>query len=88
MSLNQRLAEYFARHPGEWIDGKVLAQIAGGYGWRSRVSDLRRQPYGLTIENRMRRVRVLDEGGTVAIDESHGFTVSEYRLVQQQESAA
>ena len=52
------------------------------------MSDLRRQPYGLTIENRMRRVRVLDEGGTVAIDESHGFTVSEYRLVQQQERAA
>jgi hypothetical protein len=72
MSRAERLANYFRRSPGQWIDGRVLATVAGYYGWRSRISDVRRPPYNLQIENRMRTVRQPD--GSV-------FVVSEYRMV-------
>ena len=62
-----RLARYFIAHRGEWIDGLTLQQIAGVYAWRTRVSDLRKAPWLLSIENRVRWT------GRVA--------VSEYRLV-------
>lgn len=52
-----RLAAFFRVRPGKWIDGQELAQIAGVYGWRTRVSELRRPPYGMGIENRQRRRR-------------------------------
>jgi hypothetical protein len=65
-SLCDRLMALFKSRAGEWIDGRELAAVAGAYAWRTRVSDLRRSPYGLTIENRQRR-----EGR---------FTVSEYRM--------
>lgn len=71
MTLNDRLEQFFRQHPGEWIDGKRLAEIAGGYGWRSRCSDLRTQR-GLTIANRQRRMTKGD-GST--------YVISEYRLV-------
>jgi hypothetical protein len=60
-SLNDRLEAFFRSRPNEWIDGKWLANIAGGYGWRSRCSDLRRQR-GMTIENRqqVRRDRLTE----------------------------
>jgi hypothetical protein len=51
------LAAFFRAHPNEWIDGQALARIAGAYAWRSRVSDLRRPPYQMFIQNRLRRVR-------------------------------
>lgn len=78
MSLHPRphskadlLARFFSEHPNEWIDGKVLASMAGGYAWRTRVSDVRRPPHSLTIENRQRRIRTA-AGST--------YIVSEYRL--------
>lgn len=80
VTLTERLAAYFRARPGQWIDGMALAQIAGSYAWRSRIADIRRAPHSMTIENRQRRVRVLDEGGMVAVDVS-GFTVSEYRFM-------
>jgi hypothetical protein len=64
-TLNDRLAAHFRAHPGEWIDGKELATIAGGYGWRSRCSDLRKR--GMTVENKQER--------------RHGYTRSFYRYV-------
>jgi hypothetical protein len=70
-SKTDQLADFFRDHPNEWIDGKVLASLAGGYAWRTRVSDVRRPPYSLTIENRQRRVRTA-AGST--------YIVSEYRL--------
>jgi hypothetical protein len=73
MSRSARLANFFRGSPGQWIDGRVLATVAGYYGWRSRVSDVRRPPYNLMIENRQRAVTQAD--GTA-------FTVSEYRMVQ------
>jgi hypothetical protein len=70
--MADRLAAFFKARPGEWIDGLQLAEIAGSYAWRSRVSDVRRGPHGLNIQNRLRRVERSD--GT-------HYTVSEYRLV-------
>lgn len=77
MSLHPRphskaaqLADFFRDHPNEWIDGKVIASMAGGYAWRTRVSDVRRPPHNLAIENRQRRVRTIN-GST--------YIVSEYR---------
>jgi hypothetical protein len=64
-SLNDKLETFFRARPNTWIDGKELATIAGGYGWRSRCSDLRKR--GLTVENRQRRCG--------------GYTISEYRYV-------
>lgn len=65
-SLCGRLAAFFKDRAGQWIDGRELATVAGLYAWRSRVSDLRRAPYGLVIENRQRR--------------NGRFCISEYRL--------
>ena len=69
MSINDKLAAYFAARPGQWVDGRELARLAGHYAWRSRVSDVRRK-HGLTIENQQRRVRRAD-GQT--------WVISEYR---------
>ena len=65
-----RLAEFFKANPDRWIDGRDLASIAGLYGWRTRVSDLRHRPFRMAIDNRQRRAEG-DDGST--------FTVSEYR---------
>ncbi len=54
-TYTERVAAMFKAQPGVWIDGMVIAQMAGCYGWRSRISDARRA-YGLNIENRQRRV--------------------------------
>ncbi len=72
-NLAARLAAFFLAHPNEWLDGRELAEVAGLYGWRTRVSDVRRRPYNLNVENRQRRLRRSD--GTP-------YTVSEYRLLE------
>lgn len=66
-TLCGRLAAFFKARPLVWVDGRELATVAGSYGWRTRVSDLRRPPYNLTIENRQRRATL--------------WVVSEYRFV-------
>jgi hypothetical protein len=65
------VARFFRAHPGVWIRATELERVGGRQAWRTRVSDARRQ-YGLTIENRCRRVREAD--GRV-------WTLSEYRWV-------
>lgn len=73
-SLVETLAAYFRARPRQWIDGLALAQVAGSYAWRSRLSELRRPPFTMTIENRQyKRDR---------------FTVSEYRFVPEEAHAA
>lgn len=64
-TLTDRLADYFRLRRGVWIDGRQLAQIAGYAAWRTRLSELRRAPYSMVIENRQFR--------------RPGLTVSEYR---------
>jgi hypothetical protein len=66
-----RLAAFFRERPGCWVDGRALALIAGSYAWRTRVSDLRRAPFYMQIENRQR---------TIQTDHAP-ITVSEYRFV-------
>lgn len=64
-----RLARLFISRRGEWVDGRELATVAGVYAWRSRCADLRKRPWLLSIENRVRRV------GDVKVSEyrlSHG----------------
>ncbi len=51
--LVDRLAALFHEHRGQWIDGRELARVAGSYGWRTRVSELRRPPYCMIIMNRL-----------------------------------
>jgi len=68
-SRTSTLATFFRQRPNQWIDGKVLSEIAGGYAWRTRVSNLRHAPFFMTIENRQRRVR--------------DFVISEYRFLQE-----
>src|SRR3990167_430078 len=75
-SLTDRLAVYFRAHPDEWGDAHVLLGIAGFAGWRTRISELRHAPYGMTIENRMRRTRV------------HGRTCSELLFGEECDCAA
>jgi hypothetical protein len=69
LTLVDRLQAFLEARPNEWVDGLALAQIAGAYAWRTRLSDLRQR--GLVIENRVRRVE-------------KRFKVSEYRLVVRQ----
>ena len=71
-SLAERLAEFFTTHPHTWHDGVLLGTVAGRYGWRSRISDIRRPPFSMVIENRQRQVRS-SRGELV--------TVSEYRYL-------
>ncbi len=54
IALRDVLAAHFKQHEGEWVDGRVLMQLAGAYAWRTRVSDCRRQ-LGMTIDNRILR---------------------------------
>jgi hypothetical protein len=70
VSRTARLAAFFRERPHAWIDGQNLAPIAGLYAWRTRLSELRRSPFNMRLENRQRTVR--------REDGSH-FTVSEYR---------
>lgn len=69
------LAQFFRARPLVWIDGREL-EIAGRYAWRTRISDLRRVPYCMNIENRQRRIERPD--GTTHV-------VSEYRFVPDAE---
>lgn len=69
----RKLAKLFTEaNPGTWFDGKYLATIAGGYAWRTRVSECRTD-LGLPIVNRQRSVR--DADGKVL------YRVSEYSYV-------
>jgi hypothetical protein len=69
VTLVSRLAAFFRERPGCWIDGRRLGPIAGSYAWRTRISDLRRAPFHMQIENRIRSIRT----------EDGAITISEYR---------
>lgn len=78
LSMADRLARFFRAHPNEWVDGQRLGEIAGGYAWRTRVSNLRKAPYHMTIENRQRTTALLGRAGAHPFD---AVKVSEYRFV-------
>ena len=70
------LAAFFREHEGEWIDGMRLSSIAGSYAWRSRCSDLRKPPFLMRIDNRMRRIENTAYAG-------RQVTMSEYRYTRE-----
>ncbi len=71
MSLTARVADYFTRHQGQWLDGRLFATFAGYAGFTARIRDLRKAPYRWTIENRVLRHR----------DGDRKWTTTEYRYV-------
>jgi hypothetical protein len=81
LSLCDKLEAYLRARPNQWIDGVTFEPIAGKYGWRTRVSDLRKKR-GMVIEN---RVRVVPKFMVVAGSEHlcGSFKVSEYRYVPE-----
>jgi hypothetical protein len=66
-----RVARLLLANRGTWVDGTEIARVGGAYAWRTRLSDLRKTPWCLTVENQMRHV---DAGG------GHYYKVSEYRI--------
>jgi hypothetical protein len=69
-SFNEMLAQFFREHPGQWVDGRRL-HFAGSYAWRTRISNIRKSPYGMVIENRIVRM-------------PYGGVQSEYRYVPKE----
>lgn len=67
-SLCAKLADYFKAREGRWVDAHELLSVAGFAAWRTRLSELRRAPYGMQIVNRTYR--------------RNGLTVSEYKFVK------
>jgi hypothetical protein len=71
-SLCESLAAYFQAHSNEWVDARQLLSIAGFAGWRTRISDLRKPPFSMEIQNRVyKQVNLAGER----------YTVSEYKFV-------
>lgn len=68
-SLCAKLARFFMAREGQWIDGDALRAVGGRYAYRTRVSELRRDPWAMDIRNRQRKV--------------DGYTISEYRFVRE-----
>lgn len=66
--FTDRLAEFFRRQPDRWVDARDLMSVGGVCAWRSRLSDLRRAPFNMRVDN---RVRVLSrpDGGRVKVSE-------------------
>ncbi len=54
MTMTERVRVLFLSRPGEWVDGRELAQVGGYAAWRSRVVDCRQQ-FGMAIENKTER---------------------------------
>jgi hypothetical protein len=54
-TIADRMAAYFRRHEGRWIDVTELAAVGGIGGWRSRVAELRFPPYGMDVQWRLQR---------------------------------
>jgi hypothetical protein len=93
LSLCDKLEAYLKARPNQWIDGKRFESVAGGYGWRTRLSECRRER-GMTIENRQRKiphhdswcagVRSWDEPGSGACNCTKPTrTLSEYMYVPE-----
>ena len=64
-----RVARFFKARPGQWIDGRGLMTIAGSYGWRTRVSDIRRTFVGVLPMTRDRGRSSRRRVGCYAISE-------------------
>lgn len=72
VTLCDRLAKRFRACPNIWLDARGLLEIGGFGGWRTRISDLRKPPYSMAIDNKV-RTTVLADGARI--------THSYYRFV-------
>lgn len=54
-TYTERVAALFKARPGVWIPWYELARIGGAMAWRTRVSDVRKAPFLMTIENKIER---------------------------------
>lgn len=80
-SFAESLAAFFRERPGQWIDGRMLEHVAGRYAWRSRVSDIRRAPFKMRIDNRQRRIAKLTPAAPGRAEVQETITISEYCFV-------
>lgn len=55
MTALDRIGDYMAAHPGEWVSALALMQVGGLLSFRTRLSELRVQR-GWRIDNRCRMV--------------------------------
>lgn len=69
-SMCARIARHLLAHRGEWVDGRELSRVGGYAAYRTRISDLRKAPWHLSIENRYRHVK----------EDGRKWVVSEYKL--------
>ncbi len=77
MTLNDKLAALFRSKPHQWLRAQELMSVAGQMGWRTRCSNLRKPPYAMDIQNRLRTVR----SGDPLLGGAKVWQVSEYRYV-------
>jgi hypothetical protein len=81
MTQNDKLAAYLKARPNQWLGAREM-EVGGRQSWRTRLSNLRKPPYNMRIENRVRVVR--SDKPLLALWESRTFKVSEYRFVPAQ----
>lgn len=55
MSRTELAATLFRMAPGRWFDANGLMSVLGRYAWRTRISECRKPPYNLRIENKQVR---------------------------------
>jgi len=67
-SYVQKVLQVFQANENVWVNADLLASRGGRYAWRTRISNLRKPPYNLSIENRQRKAEA-------------GHVISEYRYV-------
>lgn len=60
MSLTDQVAHLFRARPGEWIDARLILEVGGFGGWRTRISTLRFPPYDMDIKNETTSVQLPD----------------------------
>lgn len=70
-TLNDKLEAYLKARPNRWIPATAFERVAGRQGWRTRLSNCRRQR-SMTIENRL---------ATRTTVNGDRFTLSWYRYV-------
>jgi hypothetical protein len=73
-TFTRAVVAFFRARPLEWVPAIALETVGGRQAWRTRVSNARKAPYRLDIQNRTRMVTRPD--GT-------RYKLSEYRYVPQ-----
>lgn len=78
-TLCDRVAALLKAREGQWVDGRDIAAVGGYAAYRTRLSDLRRSPYAMQIDNRVR---------TVEVEPGRFVKISEYKFVPADQQTA